>query len=242
MAILARSLWICSFLISFPALYAQTRILHAHNDYEKSKPLLKALKNEIYSIEIDVFLKDERLIVSHIPFALQLKPELENLYFPKIIDQLESSSQNLKIVFDIKSGKDSTCLQICRSLEKYLNPYAQRLSILFSGNYGRFNPHLFPQWDIKLDGNLLQFIESGVIPIHTGRLSCSYKAWKKIQKKFPASYLKERLEYADRNGIETRVWGAGNSKTTWLKLWESGLNTLNVDRYKKARKFLLSHI
>ncbi len=38
---------------------------HAHNDYEHTHPLLDALKNRFYSVEADIWLVDDKIMVSH---------------------------------------------------------------------------------------------------------------------------------------------------------------------------------
>ena len=58
---------------------------HSHNDYTRKRPLWDALENGFTSIEVDVFLaSDGSLRVSHIPFALKLKPTLDELYLKPI--------------------------------------------------------------------------------------------------------------------------------------------------------------
>ena len=41
---------------------------HSHNDYYNKRPLLDALTNGFCSVEADVFLKNEKLLVGHSRF------------------------------------------------------------------------------------------------------------------------------------------------------------------------------
>ena len=53
---------------------------HSHNDYTRSRPLYEALEQGFLSLEIDVFLHKNRLVVSHVPLGLGFKKDLETLY------------------------------------------------------------------------------------------------------------------------------------------------------------------
>ncbi len=64
-------------------LYGQVQPLqhgHAHNNYMHKRPLMEALENGFTSIEIDIFLHDDSLIVSHDALGLNKKPDIESLY------------------------------------------------------------------------------------------------------------------------------------------------------------------
>ena len=57
---------------------------HAHNDYMHTRPLFEALENGFASIEIDVFLHNNKLIVSHTATSLDKKQDIEELYLRPI--------------------------------------------------------------------------------------------------------------------------------------------------------------
>lgn len=42
--------------------FAQQRI-HAHNDYQRSEPLMNALRYKVFSIEADIYLCNNKLVV-----------------------------------------------------------------------------------------------------------------------------------------------------------------------------------
>jgi len=47
--------------------------VHAHNDYEHARPLFDALDHGFMSVEVDVFLINNQLLVGHDP--TQLRPD-----------------------------------------------------------------------------------------------------------------------------------------------------------------------
>jgi hypothetical protein len=57
---------------------------HAHNDYMHKRPLFEALENGFTSIEIDVFLHNNDLVVSHTAAGLDKKQDIEELYLKPI--------------------------------------------------------------------------------------------------------------------------------------------------------------
>src|SRR4030095_3493412 len=40
-------------------------LIHAHNDYQKQEPLTNALRYKVFSIEADIYLSDNMLLVAH---------------------------------------------------------------------------------------------------------------------------------------------------------------------------------
>lgn len=105
---------------------------HAHNDYEHTRPLLEALENGFTSIEIDVYLHNNDLIVSHDPVGLNKKPDIESLYLKpiqKIIGQnggvvYKGYPQPVIFMIDIKTSGDETYAKLKDILAKYDNMLA----------------------------------------------------------------------------------------------------------------------
>lgn len=234
---------IFKFLIFFfisPLLFAQEVSLHAHNDYEKTRPLYAALEQEIYSIEIDIFLTKNGITVSHIPTALASKPKLKNLYLLPLKDLLDKQQirHQLTLVFDIKNGGNETCKAVMKELSEHLSKHKSILRILFTGGFQKEFRSQYRDWNILFDHNLRRYIETGEIPDYTGRFSESYSSFKQTYKLYNADTISKRLAMADMMGIESRLWAAGNSPLRWDALIKKGFTILNVDRYAKARKYL----
>ena len=64
---------------------AQTRI-HAHNDYQKPEPLTNALRHKAFSIEADIYLSGNTLLVAHDKKELTTAKTLDSLYLQPIIE------------------------------------------------------------------------------------------------------------------------------------------------------------
>src|SRR4051812_46265210 len=110
-----KSIYILILFISLLVPYsakAQINVLvnaHSHNDYKQLHPLSDALSHGFISIEADIFLKRNRLIVSHLQPILKSKT-LETIYLKPLQDIVAQNSgsvyvnnkQPLILLIDIK--------------------------------------------------------------------------------------------------------------------------------------------
>ncbi|HVS93781.1 MAG TPA: hypothetical protein VHE59_17200 [Mucilaginibacter sp.] len=60
----------------------------AHNDYLHKHPLFDALNNGFTNIEVDIFLRGNKLVIAHIFPFLKSKRILESLYFKPLYQQV----------------------------------------------------------------------------------------------------------------------------------------------------------
>jgi alkaline phosphatase len=72
------------FLFTVNLLFAQPHI-HAHNDYQQPQPLVHAVHNKVFSLEADVFLVKDKLLVAHDTKELFTVPKLKSLYLKPVI-------------------------------------------------------------------------------------------------------------------------------------------------------------
>jgi len=103
---------------------------HSHNDYENNKPLLKALENGFTSVEVDVYLIEKELYVSH---ELPQKPDsnltLKALYLDPLKDHIKKNNgtiyndfhETFFLMIDIKSAPKPTYKKVKAILSKYLS-------------------------------------------------------------------------------------------------------------------------
>src|SRR6188474_3673036 len=77
-----------SFCLLFIFICFQTsaQLIHAHNDYQKPEPLTNALRHKAFSIEADIYLSDNRLLVAHDKKELATARTLDSLYLQPIIE------------------------------------------------------------------------------------------------------------------------------------------------------------
>ena len=99
---------------------------HAHNDYAKKNPLFRSLERDFRSLEVDVYLKNGELRVSHFPILLGNKPTLEELYLEPLATKVRENggtlwpgdSSSLTLYIDFKT-QGATFERVMQALKPY---------------------------------------------------------------------------------------------------------------------------
>ncbi|MET9393545.1 phosphatidylinositol-specific phospholipase C/glycerophosphodiester phosphodiesterase family protein [Streptomyces sp. NPDC006624] len=100
---------------------------HAHNDYEHPRPLSDALDHRFGSVEADVHLVGDRLLVAHDPEDLDPSRTLESLYLDPLAARVRANRGrvyrghrgSLQLLVDLKTEGASTYLELDRHLRRY---------------------------------------------------------------------------------------------------------------------------
>ncbi|GGS98336.1 phosphatidylinositol-specific phospholipase C/glycerophosphodiester phosphodiesterase family protein [Streptomyces chromofuscus] len=100
---------------------------HAHNDYEHPRPLLDALDHRFGSVEADIHLVGDQLLVAHDPEDLDPARTLESLYLDTLAARVKANHGSvyrghrgsLQLLIDIKTEGASTYLELDRHLRRY---------------------------------------------------------------------------------------------------------------------------
>lgn len=100
---------------------------HAHNDYEHPRPLLDALDHRFGSVEADIFLVGDQLLVAHDSADLDPARTLESLYLDTLAARVKDNHgcvypgyrRPLQLLIDIKTEGASTYRELDRHLRRY---------------------------------------------------------------------------------------------------------------------------
>ncbi|MDQ1031608.1 hypothetical protein QF035_009190 [Streptomyces umbrinus] len=100
---------------------------HAHNDYLHPRPLLDALDHRFGSVESDIFLVGNQLLVAHDPVELDPTRTLESLYLAPLAARVKANRGSvyrgqrkpLQLLIDIKTEGASTYQELDRQLRRY---------------------------------------------------------------------------------------------------------------------------
>ncbi|MFF4837558.1 phosphatidylinositol-specific phospholipase C/glycerophosphodiester phosphodiesterase family protein [Streptomyces sp. NPDC001315] len=100
---------------------------HAHNDYEHPRPLLDALDHRFGSVEADIYLVGDQLLVAHDPEDLDPSRTLESLYLDPLAARVRANHGSvyrgdrtpLQLLIDIKTEGSSTYLELDRHLRRH---------------------------------------------------------------------------------------------------------------------------
>jgi hypothetical protein len=103
------------------------RRAHAHNDYEHPRPLFDALGHRFGSVEADIYLVGDQLLVAHDPVDLDPSRTLESLYLDPLAARVKANHgavyrgyrKPFQLLIDIKTEGASTYLELDRHLRRY---------------------------------------------------------------------------------------------------------------------------
>ena len=231
---------------------------HAHNDYYHSRPLLDALEQGFCSVEADIFLVGESLLVGHA--RRELKPErtLQVLYLDPLRKRSQANNGRIHpkgpvftLLIDIKTGGEATY----RALSKVLAGYPELLcatidgkfteravSVIISGNrateiIAAENPR-FAGIDGRLS-DLKSNMPPHLLPLISDRWSSHFK-WRG-EGDFPEvqrAKLKHIVKQAHAQGRRVRFWATPEKVACWRELREAKVDLINTDDLAGLRKFL----
>ncbi|MFF0015041.1 phosphatidylinositol-specific phospholipase C/glycerophosphodiester phosphodiesterase family protein [Streptomyces sp. NPDC005374] len=100
---------------------------HAHNDYDHPRPLFDALDHRFGSVEADIFLVGDQLLIAHDATDLDPTRTLESLYLDPLAARVKANHGSvyrgyrspLQLLIDIKTEGSSTYLELDRHLRRY---------------------------------------------------------------------------------------------------------------------------
>jgi len=100
---------------------------HAHNDYLHPRPLFDALDHRFGSLEADIFLVGDQLLVAHDAVDLDPARTLESLYLDPLARRVKANHGSvyrgyrkpIQLLIDLKTEGASTYLELDRHLGRY---------------------------------------------------------------------------------------------------------------------------
>jgi alkaline phosphatase len=233
-----------------PVVYS-TANAHSHNDYEQPVPLYTAYYSGFGSIEADIFLINDTLLVAHTPADLNNHRTLENMYLKPLAAFIENNkgyvyadtSRKLQLMIDIKTDAKSTLNKLIALLQQY--PVLIRtntLQIVISGN--RPDPGSFASYPscIWFDGVLGTPYSKEAL----GRIAMLSDDLKKYTRwdgngQIPArdlNKLQGLVAYAHQLHKTVRFWGAPDFMDAWLQFMQLRVDYINTDSIKALSAFL----
>lgn len=239
--------------------FAQIYSGHSHNDYQQKKPLFDALKYGYQSIEIDVWLHNNSLVVSHIKLGLNKKPTIDALYLSPLIESIKKNrgkvypndSIPVTLMVELKNQRDSAYYR----LKEYIEPYKQYfcqwqgdslihkgvLTLLITGGAPR-NAILADSIRIAtVDGGMGDTAQS-ISPALVPRISepwNKYFVWNGAGKmpKEELKTLKKLVASVHKSAKTLRFYGAPDNYGIWKQLLNSGVDWINTNELKPFAEY-----
>jgi hypothetical protein len=232
---------------------------HAHNDYAHPRPLYDALAAHFGSIEADVFLVDEKLLVGHERPALTPEKTLEALYLEPLRAQIQANRGSVygdgvgvTLLIDVKTEAGATYAALQRVLARYaalLTRYENgdvqpgAITVIISGNRARAAMAQAAVRYAAMDGRLgdldAPLSALSLIPLVSD-------TWAKVSSwrgdgPFPEAdraKLIACVQHAHAQGRRLRLWAAPDTPAAWEVLDACGVDLINTDRLPALAAYL----
>ncbi|WP_077799819.1 phosphatidylinositol-specific phospholipase C/glycerophosphodiester phosphodiesterase family protein [Streptomyces sp. JHA26] len=238
---------------------------HAHNDYEHPRPLLDALDHRFGSVEADIHLVGDRLLVAHDPEDLDPARTLESLYLDPLAARVRAhhgrvhrgERRPLQLLVDIKTEGAATYLELDRHLRRYTHlftTYAHgrvhpgAVTVVVSGDRAARAPMAAQSTRRAFyDGRLTDLGTSApasFVPLISDNWTLNF-TWQGVGA-FPEaerSKLRDIVGAAHGRGQRVRFWatpdlpGAARD-AVWGELLAAGVDHLNTDDLAGLEAFL----
>jgi hypothetical protein len=227
---------------------------HAHNDYNKIKPLWGALKYGFTSVEVDVFAHKGQLRVAHVGVMLGARKTLESMYLAPLKSWLQNKNwvyenyqEALILMIDFKTNRHETLpilLEIIKPYQHLLTYYhdgkvhKRPLQLLISGHgFGYEQVSHLDSIFVFLDGSVNHCesdFPAALVPRGSGKFSSHFFA--KLDSNDVVK-MQKQIEKAETCDKKLRYYATKNKKKLWRKQLDAQVGWLNVDRKKKFAKF-----
>lgn len=220
--------------------------VHSHNDYHKDFPFVEAYINNASSIEVDLFLKNNTLYVTHEEANIKEGRTLSSLYLEPL-SKLEKKGElrNLQLLLDLKSPAIPTLKEIQNVLKKYPGLIkGDKVSFVISGN--RPDPKDYVKYPnyIFFDHQNLDNLET--VPMEkVAMISLSfqkYSVWngygRMVEEEL--NQVKAAIARAHAFNKPFRFWATPDTKTAWARMASLGVDFINTDQPSKAYDYLKS--
>lgn len=235
----------------------QRKLIHSHNDYSQRVPLYQAYAQEIYSVEIDIFNENGKLLVAHDKKELPTASTIEVLYVEPLVRLFKqnggkpwaNSESKMQLLIDLKTPEESTLPLLVESLKKYpevfdpeVNPFAAR--IVISGNkpapssFQNYPDFVFFDGEIDLNYTKEQLKRVGI-------MSASFTDYSQWNGKGSLiapekAAVQHVIDKAHSMVKMVRFWGSPDYITAWNTFHAMGVDIINTDRVEECTQFFRS--
>jgi hypothetical protein len=233
---------------------------HAHNDYEHGRPLLDALERGFCSVEADIWLTPEGLLVGHDRKDLRPERTLASLYLDPLRERIKAnggrvyaSGPAFYLLIDVKTEADATYA----ALDKVLMQYADILSVTRDGKFepqavtvilsGNRASDLIAKQTVRyvgIDGrpeNLDANPPANLFPWVSANWTLLFR-WNG-DGPMPAGEMQKLADIVKRTheqGRKFRFWATAEKEAVWKELRSAGVDYINTDKLDELQRFLLA--
>ena len=225
-------------------------LIHAHNDYQKPEPLINALRHKVFSIEADIYLSDNKLLVAHDKKELSVAKRLDSLYLMPIIELFRQykgtisgdSSYSPFLMIDIKENGEAALAQLIKLVSQHRSVFdrsvnAKAVQLVISGDRGASSRWTsYPSY-IFFDGRPKETYDSATL-LRIAFISDSYLNYINPQDSI-TSRIGQVVKKIHGMGKLFRLWGGPDNFESWKLQQQLGVDIINTDIVEECRKYFL---
>ena len=241
---------------------------HAHNDYEHPRPLLDALDHRFGSVEADIFLVGDQLLIAHDATGLDPTRTLESLYLDPLAARVKANHGSvyrghrrpLQLLIDIKTEGSSTYLELDRHLRRHKHLFTTYVNgrvhpgpvtaVVSGDRAARVPMEAQTVRRAFYDGRLTDLgspAPASFIPLISDNWTLTV-TWLGVGAFPDAERLKLRsiVQQAHARGQKVRFWATPDlvgpaRDALWTELLAAGVDYLNTDDLAGLEAFLDAH-
>ena len=231
---------------------------HSHNDYLHDSPLQDALDNGFCSVEADIFLVGQKLLVGHMLGDTRPERTLERLYLEPLRERVRANGgrvfktgEQFTLLVDIKSEGSATYAALRSILKKYADMLTtshagkseqRAISVVISGNRPQPDIAADEQRLVAIDGRLTDLElqrPTDLVPLISDRWGAHFK-WLGHGTFDPAEreLLKKFVVSAHAQNKRIRFWATPDSPQMWRELQLASVDLINTDDLAGLSVFL----
>lgn len=224
---------------------------HSHNDYENKIPFETAYHENFGSIEADVFLWNDSLIVGHTAMDIQYKRTLESLYLDPLNKYTKqnkgypykNNKRYLQLLIDIKTEALPTISKLVQVLSKYqILIKSTQIKFVITGNRPAIDTFTAYPAFILFDGDITKNYsasELNKIALFSDDLK-NYTKWNGIGNILATDKLKldSCIKKAHSLHKKIRFWDAPDLPNAWQQIIDLNIDYINTDHIVELSTYL----
>jgi Glycerophosphoryl diester phosphodiesterase family len=231
---------------------------HAHNDYEHARPLFDALDHGFCSVEADIWLTPQGLLVAHDRKDLKPGRTLQSLYLDPLRERIRASGGRVYrggpafyLLIDVKTDAEPTYAALHQVLARYddiLSAFGDReqktkaVIVILSGNRATKTIAEQPLRYVGIDGrpeNLDSNPSPELFPWISANWTLLFRA--NDDGTLPSAEKQRLADFVKRahdQGRKVRFWATPEKESLWKELLAAGVDFINTDKLDELQKFL----
>jgi len=225
-------------------------LIHVHNDYQKAEPLTNALRHKAFSIEADIYLSDDRLLVAHDKKELATAKTLDSLYLQPIIELFrqykgiisEDSSYAPVLMIDVKESGEVIIAQLIKRVSVHRSVFDRSVNkkavqLVISGDRGAtsswasYPPYIF------FDGRPNEVYDSVTLQ-RVAFISDSYLKYINPRDS-STSLIGQAVKKVHGMDKLFRLWASPDNPESWKLQQQMGIDIINTDKVEECRNYFL---